>query len=324
MKVTLLAGGVGAARLLRGLVPLVDPEDLTVVVNVGDDDEFYGLHVSPDIDTIVYTLAGLAPRDRGWGIRGDGRRVISQLETFYGPSWFALGDRDLATHIYRTDRLRHGASLSECTREIAEALGVRVRVLPATDDRLRTMLETEEGMLAFQTYLVKRRGRPLVRSVGYDGAETARPAAGVLEAIAGADAVLVAPSNPFVSIGPMLAMPELRQALAKRRDRAVAVSPLIGGAAVKGPLATMLQAMGRSVDVGEIAAIYRGLVATLVVATGDLVPGVAEPTDGATARGPRLVEHDILLDSVPAARKLSAFMIALAAEPAGGQARSRA
>ncbi len=323
LKVTLLAGGVGAARLLRGLVSLVDPEDLTVVVNVGDDDEFYGLHVSPDIDTIVYTLAGLAPRDRGWGIRGDGRRVISQLETFYGPSWFALGDRDLATHIYRTDRLRRGARLSDCTREIAEALGVRVRVLPATDDRLRTMLETEEGTLAFQSYLVKRRGRPLVRSVRYDGATTAKPAPGVLAAIAGADALLIAPSNPFVSIGPMLAMAELRQAVAKRRIRAVAVSPLIGGAAVKGPLAAMLAAMGRSVDVGEIAKIYRELVATLVVAPGDLVSKEARPAEAPSSTEPRMVEHDILLDSVAAARKLSAFMIALAAGPPGGQARSR-
>ena len=317
LKVTLLAGGVGAARLLRGLVRLVDPENLTVVVNVGDDDEFYGLHVSPDIDTIVYTLAGLAPRDRGWGIRGDGRRVLAQLETFYGPSWFALGDRDLATHIYRTDRLRTGARLSDCTREIAEALGVRVRVLPATDDRVRTLLDTDEGTLAFQSYLVRRHARPLVRRVRYDGAERASPAPGVLEAVASADAVLIAPSNPFVSIGPMLALAALRDALAARRSRTVAVSPLIRGAAVKGPLAAMLVAMGRAADTAEIAAIYRDVAGALVVAPGD------RPSTE-TAQRPRIVEHEILLDGVPAARRLARFMLALAAGRPDGHARSRA
>jgi LPPG:FO 2-phospho-L-lactate transferase len=288
---------------------------LTVVVNVGDDDEFYGLHVSPDIDTIVYTLAGLAPRERGWGIRGDGRRVLEQLEGFYGPSWFALGDRDLATHIYRTDRLRSGASLSECTREIATAFDVSVAVLPATDDRLRTMIVTDEGTLAFQTYLVRDRARPLVRAVRYDGAEQARPAPGVVEAIEGADAVLIAPSNPFVSIGPMLAVPGIRRALRARRDRTVAVSPLIRGAAVKGPLAAMLTAMGRRSDSSEIASIYADVASSLVVAPGDAPQGRSAAL--------RVVEHETLLDRVDAAKKLARFMLALAAESSGGQARSR-
>lgn len=313
-KVTLLAGGVGAARLLRGLVSLVDPQDLTVVVNTGDDEEFYGLHVSPDLDTIVYTLAGLAPRDRGWGIRRDSRHVLGALERFYGPAWFGLGDRDLATHIFRTDRLRSGATLSACTREICTALGVRVRVLPATDDRVRTVLDTDEGTLAFQAYLVKRRGRPAVRAVRYEGSETARPAAGVLEAIAAADAVIVAPSNPFVSVGPILSIPGLRAALAHARAKAVAVSPLIRGSAVKGPLAAMLESMAHGVDVAAIARLYRGLISTLVVAKGDGAPALS--TDD-----PRLVEHDILLDTEAAARRLSRFVLALAAENVEGQAR---
>jgi len=316
-KVTLLAGGVGAARLLRGLVSLVDPDHLTVVVNTGDDEDFYGLHVSPDLDTIVYTLAGLAPRDRGWGVRGDSRRVLDALERFYGPAWFALGDRDLATHVFRTDRLRSGATLSECTREICAALDVLVRVLPATDDRLRTLLDTDEGTLAFQTYLVKRRGRPAVRAVRYDGSEASRPAPGVIEAIATADVVIIAPSNPFVSIGPILAVPGVRAALAHVRAKTVAVSPLIGGSAVKGPLAAMLASMGHGADVGAIARIYRGLASVLLVAPGDGAVSLA-------GEDPRLVEHDILLDTAATARRVSRFVLSLAAGRADGHAQRRA
>jgi LPPG:FO 2-phospho-L-lactate transferase len=313
-KVTLLAGGVGAARLLRGLVSLVDPDHLTVVVNTGDDEEFYGLHVSPDLDTIVYTLAGLSPRGRGWGIRGDSRRVLTALEGFYGPAWFELGDRDLATHVFRTERMRAGVTLSDCTRQICEALGVRVRVLPATDDRVRTLLDTDEGTLAFQTYLVKMRGRPTVRAVRYVGCEAARPAPGVLEAIASADVVVIAPSNPFVSVGPILAVPGVRAALADAQAKTVAVSPLIRGSAVKGPLAAMLASMEHGTDSAAIARIYRGLASVLVVAPGD---SAGPPAPGA----PRLVEHDILLDSVTAARRLGRFVLGLAAGRDDGQAR---
>jgi LPPG:FO 2-phospho-L-lactate transferase len=313
-KVTLLAGGVGAARLLRGLVSLVDPEDLTIVVNTGDDEEFYGLHVSPDLDTIVYTLAGLSPRGRGWGIRGDTGRVLAALERFYGPAWFALGDRDLATHIFRTDRLRAGATLTQCTHEICEALGVRVRVLPATDDRVRTLLDTDEGTLAFQTYLVKMRGRPTVRAVRYDGCETARPAPGVLEALACADVIVIAPSNPFVSVGPILAVPGLRAALTHAKAKTVAVSPLIRGSAVKGPLAAMLASMEGGADAGAIARIYRGLASALVVAPGD---GAGIPA----MDGPSVVEHDILLDTAAAARNVGRFVLGLAAARAEGQSR---
>jgi LPPG:FO 2-phospho-L-lactate transferase len=301
---------VGAARLLRGLADVVDHRDLTVIVNTGDDDEFYGLQISPDIDTILYTLAGLAPRSRGWGIRGDSYRVLGALQRFYGKGWFALGDEDLATHVFRTHALRDGKSLSACTRAIADALGVRARVLPATDDRVRTVIDTPRGVLAFQDYLVRRRGRPRVLGVRYQGARRARPAPGVLAAIERADAVIVAPSNPFVSVGPILAVPGVRAALRRARKRAVAVSPLIGGRAVKGPLVSMLRSLGMPASSAVFTRLYRGLVAALIVAPGDAA---------AAGRGrgdPRVLEHDILLSSPAPARRLARFALATALDGA--------
>jgi LPPG:FO 2-phospho-L-lactate transferase len=305
-KVTLLAGGVGAARLLRGLVDVVEPRDLTVVVNTGDDEEFYGLHVSPDIDTILYTLAGLAPPGRGWGIRGDTFRALGALERLYGPAWFRLGDRDLATHIFRTERLHAGWTLSRCVRELCATLGVKASVLPATDDRMRTQIDTPEGLLAFQDYLVRLRAKPRVQAIRYQGASRARPAPGVVDAIERADVVLIAPSNPFVSIGPILALRGARAALKKARARAVAISPLVGGRAVKGPLADMLRALGHRADATALAGLYRGLVSTLVVAPGD-APRVHMPGF------PRIVEHDILIAKRSAARRLARFAIEVGA-----------
>lgn len=273
--------------MLRGLARVVPPGDLTVVVNTGDDDEFYGLHVSPDVDTILYTLAGLAPLERGWGIEGDTFTVRDELDTVAGRGWFALGDRDLATHILRTQRLREGATLSAVTAELARARGINIRVLPMSDAPVRTIIGTDSGDLAFQEYLVKKRARPAVRSVRYTGARKATPAAGVLEAIAKSNLVIIAPSNPFVSIGPMLAVPGIRKELAAARDRVVAVSPLIGGRAIKGPLASMLRSMGHGATVAAIAALYRKVAATLVVAPGD--------GDADVAHGVNLLEHDILL-----------------------------
>lgn len=285
--VTLLAGGVGAARLLRGLVRVVAVRDLTVVVNTGDDDEFYGLCVCPDIDTILYTLAGLAPLERGWGIDGDTFTVRAELDKVACRGWFALGDRDLATHIQRTSRLREGATLSEVTHELARARAVKVRVLPMSDQTVRTVIATDRGDLAFQEYLVKNRARPRVRAVRYRGARSAKPAPGVLEAIAESRVVILAPSNPFVSLGPILAVPGIRRALADARDRVVAVSPLIAGRAVKGPLASMLRSMGLKADVTAIAKLYRDIASTLVVSPGD-APSTA-------VRGIDIVEQDILL-----------------------------
>ena len=301
-KVTLLAGGVGAARLLCGLVDVVDPIDLTVIVNTGDDEEFYGLHVSPDLDTIVYTLAGMAPEGRGWGIRGDSFNALGALAGLYGDAWFQLGDRDLATNLFRTDGLRRGWSLSRCTREIARALGVHVKVLPATDDRVRTRVHTRDGVLAFQEYLVRRRACPRVERIRYEGAARARPAPGVLSAIRRADVVLLAPSNPFVSIGPILAVRGVREALRDVAPRVVAVSPLIRGRAVKGPLASMLRTLGYRVGSDALLELYRGLIGTLIVAPGD--------APGRPARSmPRIVEHDILITRRAAARRLARFAL---------------
>jgi LPPG:FO 2-phospho-L-lactate transferase len=305
--ITLIAGGVGAARLLRGLVRVVPARELTVVVNTGDDDEFYGLHVSPDIDTILYTLAGLAPLDRGWGIDGDTFGVLGELEKLAGRGWFALGDRDLATHIRRTERLRAGATPSEVTRELARARGIGARVLPMSDEPVRTLVSTDAGDLAFQDYLVRRRARPKVRAVRYRGVRASRPAPGVLEAIARSRRIILAPSNPFVSLGPILAVPGIRAALAAVRERVVAVSPLIGGRAVKGPLASMLRSMGHAADVASIAKLLRDVASTLVVSPGDAPPPEVAGTPA--LRDVAFVERDILLLDPRRAAKLAALLI---------------
>jgi len=295
---------VGAARLLRGLARVVPADKLTVVVNTGDDEEFFGLHVSPDLDTIVYTLAGVAPPARGWGVRGDTFHAKTALDRFYDTPWFQLGDRDLATNLYRTDQLRRGRPLSAITRSIADRFGVAQRVLPATDGRLRTIIETSEGALPFQHYLVRRRGRPRVVAVRYRGARSAEPAPGVLRAITGADIVVIAPSNPFVSIGPILAVRGVRAALRAARARTVAISPLIGGRAVKGPLAQMLASMGHPRGSRAIARLYAGLAATLIVSPGD-AGGAREGERDA----PEMVEHDILMRDTASAERIARFAL---------------
>jgi LPPG:FO 2-phospho-L-lactate transferase len=267
---TVLAGGVGAAKFLRGLITSADPAALTIVVNTADDDEFHGLAVSPDLDTITYTLAGVAPRGKGWGIDGDGFSCLDALRRFYPDAgWFQLGDRDLATHIYRTHRRTEGATLSRITAEIARAFGVSTRILPMTDDRVRTEVHTRDRTLSFQEYLVGARARPPVRRLVYRGAGRARPAPGVLAAIRDARAVVIAPSNPFLSIGPILALPGVRAALRSRRGPIVAVSPLVGGRAVSGPLARLLRRFGHPPSSVGIARCYRPFLDALVIDRGD-------------------------------------------------------
>ncbi len=262
----MLAGGVGAAKFLRGLIQSTDPASLTIVVNTADDDRFFGLAVSPDLDTIIYTLAGMASRRRGWGLAGDRFRCLEALGLLYDDAgWFRLGDRDLATHIYRTDRLAAGASLSAVTAELGAAFGVAARVLPMTDHPVRTVLDTDDGHLSFQRYLVERRTRPSVRGIRYRGASAARPAPGVVRAIRDADAVIIAPSNPFLSIGPMLAVPGIRSALSARRRPVAAVSPLVRGRAVTGPLARLLRRFGHPVSSVGIARCYRPFLDLLVI-----------------------------------------------------------
>ncbi|GIW39900.1 MAG: LPPG--FO 2-phospho-L-lactate transferase [Candidatus Binatia bacterium] len=253
----MLAGGVGAARFLRGLFSLVDPRDATIIVNTADDDTFFGLHVSPDLDTVTYTLAGRAPLRRGWGIRGDTFFCLRALARFYGSPWFRLGDRDLATNLFRTERLRAGLTLAEVTHRIARAFGVRATVLPMTNDRVRTFVTTEgRGPLPFQEYLVRHRARGKVRKIEFRGSRSARPLPEVLRAIGEADAVLLPPSNPLVSIGPILSLRGVRRALRECRARVLGISPLVRGRALKGPAHRMLAGLGHEVSPVGVARLY--------------------------------------------------------------------
>lgn len=280
-----LAGGVGAARLLAGMIRVVDPAQVTAVVNTGDDMVLHGLHISPDIDTVVYTLSGLSNTETGWGLAGETWTVMSSLEQLGGEAWFRLGDRDLATHLYRTQRLAEGAPLSRVTAELARARGLGLRVLPATDDPVRTRLtlaEPADGLeagseVAFQDYFVRLRHGVAVRSVRFAGVERARPAPGVLEAIEAAEVIVACPSNPVVSLGPILAIPGLRELLAARRDRVVAVSPIVAGAALKGPADRMLTELGHERSAAGVARMHADWAGTMVVDTRDeaLAPAIA-------------------------------------------------
>ncbi|HEY8547274.1 MAG TPA: 2-phospho-L-lactate transferase [Acidimicrobiales bacterium] len=287
VTVAVLCGGVGAARLLTGMVRAVDPSGVTAVVNVGDDLEQHGLHVSPDIDTVVYTVAGAIDSERGWGLADETWHVMEGLDRYGAPTWFRLGDRDIATHLYRTTRLREGAALSAVTAEIAAAWKLGFTVLPVTDDPLRTVIRLDDPdagdpEVAFQEYFVRRQHSVPVRGVRFAGAESARPAPGVLEAIAAADRVVIAPSNPLVSIDPVLAVPGVRDAVAARRDRVVAVSPIVGGRALKGPADRMLVELGHEASVLGVARHYAELAGTLVVdrADADLAPEVEAAVPG--------------------------------------------
>jgi LPPG:FO 2-phospho-L-lactate transferase len=268
--ITALAGGVGAARMLRGLVIAGVGHDVTAVVNTGDDVVLHGLHVSPDIDTVTYTLAGMNDDERGWGLAGETWRVMEGLERLGGETWFRLGDRDLATHLYRTERLARGATLSRVTAEIAHALEVPVRLLPMSDDPVRTHITLRDGPeVSFQEYFVRRQHAVAVSAVRFAGADEAVPAPGVLEAIAQASLVLVCPSNPIVSIGPMLAVPGVPEALRARREDVVAVSPIVAGAALKGPADRMLVELGHEPTAAGVARLYADIAGTLVVDVAD-------------------------------------------------------
>jgi LPPG:FO 2-phospho-L-lactate transferase len=264
-SVVALAGGIGAARFLSGLTRVLAPERIFVIGNTADDAEIHGLHISPDLDTVTYTLAGLADPKRGWGVRGDSFRCLEALGRFGTDTWFQLGDRDLATHLYRTQRLRQGVGLADITAEITAALGVCSQIVPMSDDRVRTRICTPTGELEFQTYFVKRRARDRVISVRFEGASEATPARSVIEAIAGAEAIILCPSNPFISIGPILAVRGVREALQRRRDRVVAISPIVGGRALKGPAAHMMKSMRLRPSAVEIARLYADFVSIFVL-----------------------------------------------------------
>jgi LPPG:FO 2-phospho-L-lactate transferase len=265
VKVVVLSGGVGGARFLRGLVEVVPPADLTVVGNVADDVEVLGLHVSPDLDSILYALAGLVDEERGWGRADETWNALDAAAALGGEAWFRLGDRDLGLHLVRTQALRSGEPLSAVTARVARALGLELLLLPATDDRLRTWIDTPDGSFPFQTWFVARQHRDEVTGVRYDGSETARAAPGVAAALDTADLIVIAPSNPYVSIGPILAVREVRSQLERRSVPAVAVSPLIGGRAVRGPADRMLARLAGGTEPAHVAGCYRDLIDVLVL-----------------------------------------------------------
>jgi len=306
--ITALAGGVGAARLLRGMVEVVPPGDVTAVVNVGDDTDLHGLHISPDLDTVLYTLADAINPDTGWGLAGESWRVMDSLGRLGGVTWFNLGDQDLATHLYRTQRLSEGATLGTVTQELAERFGVGIRLLPVTDDPLRTRLTLAgadgDGEVGFQEYFVKLRHDVTVRQVRFAGADRSRPAPGVLDAIADAETVVVCPSNPVVSIQPVLAVPGVADALAARRDDAVAVSPIVAGAALKGPADRLLVEMGFESSVVGVARWYAPWVSTLVIDEADasLAPAVE-------AEGVRCVVAPTIMSDVARAAELARVVL---------------
>ena len=278
MRIAVLAGGVGGARFVQALTEVVRPSDVTVIANVGDDLEVHGLNVSPDLDTLLYTLAGLGDEDRGWGRADETWNARDTIERLGGETWFQLGDRDLGLHLVRTEALRRGEPLSAVTKRIARAVGLELALLPATDDRLRTRIRTPAGEFEFQEWFVARGHADRVDEVVYDGAAQARPAPGVLEALEAAELIAIAPSNPFVSIGPILAVDEIRAAVGRRRERVVAVSPLIGGRAVKGPADAMFQTLAGGTGAAQVTDCYKGLLGALVIdeADADDAAAVAE------------------------------------------------
>jgi LPPG:FO 2-phospho-L-lactate transferase len=309
--VVVLAGGVGAARFLRGLVRVVPPEDLVVIGNTGDDLWWQGLYIAPDLDTVTYWLAGMADESRGWGLKGDTFTAQSALAGLTTESWFQLGDRDLATHLYRTGRLCAGAKLHQVTAELAEQLGVRSRILPMSDDPVETRLKTDAGDLHFQEYFVREHWRPVVREIYWTGIEAARPTPGIAELVSTARAILIAPSNPAISIGPILRVPSMRDLITDARGRTVAISPLIQGRAVKGPTVELMRAQGIRPDALGVAQLYREIAAGFVLDAADapLAPAIAE-------LGYRVAIRPTLLDDIGAAREVAVAALDLLRQPA--------
>lgn len=265
-----LAGGVGAARFLDGLAAVLPPQELIVIGNTGDDVEMHGLHVSPDLDTVAYTLAGLADDARGWGLKDETFTCLGALQRLGEQTWFRLGDRDLATHLFRSELLRRGVPLSGVTARLCRALGARLAaLLPMSDDRIRTQVHTASGTLDFQVYFVERQARDEVHGVSFDGVEQSRPAPGVLESIRSAVGIIICPSNPVVSIGPILAVPGIRQALAETRAPVAAVSPIVGGRALKGPADRMMRGLGMEASARQVAALYRDFLDVFILDCAD-------------------------------------------------------
>jgi len=263
--ITALAGGVGAARFLTGLVRLVKEEDVSVIANTGDDIEMFGLHISPDIDIVAYTLAGMVDEEKGWGIKGDNYQCLEMLKKLGLETWFTLGDKDLATHIFRTDLLKKGFTLSQVTMEICNHLGLKLRIFPMTDDKLETRIKIKEGLIHFEEYFVKRHAQDKVLDVEFEGANSAKPAPRVKEAILNSDLVVVCPSNPIVSIGTILSIDGIRDALNATNAKVVAVSPIVAGAPIKGPADKLLRGLGFEVSAFSVAKLYADFLDAFVI-----------------------------------------------------------
>jgi LPPG:FO 2-phospho-L-lactate transferase len=275
LKITALAGGVGASKLLLGLYEVMDPRDLTIIVNTGDDILLHGLKISPDLDIVTYTLAGIVDSTKGWGFRGETFHALKRLALYGRPNWFNLGDRDLATHIHRTAMLAEGKTLSQTADSIRSALGVKSRILPMSDDPIPTVIDSNEGPLHFQEYLVKRRAEPVVRAIRFAGVESARPAPSVLDAICDADRIIVCPSNPLISIGPILAVPQVRDYLCARKEKVFAVCPIVGGKSLKGPSDKMLTQLGHQSTALGVAKLYADFTGTFIIDPADKSQSVA-------------------------------------------------
>jgi len=303
---TVFAGGVGASRFLQGLVQVVDPAGVTVVSNTGDDVEMFGLHVSPDTDIVIYALAGAVNPATGWGITGDTFAVMEALQRYGYDRWFNLGDRDLATAIHRTRLLREGMPAHEVVADLARAWDLKCTILPMSNDRVETRVSGPEGELAFQDYMVRRHTEVDVTSIRFAGVESARPAPGVLEAIGSSRAVILAPSNPFVSIGPILAVPGIRNALATTKATRIAISPIIAGQVVKGPAAKMLQTLGHEVSAVGVAELYRGLIDVMVIDSQD-----RDLTSRVEALGMRCIVTDTMMTSPERKAELAREVVAL-------------
>ena len=311
VRVAVLAGGFGGARMAHGFALLEDRVDLTVIVNTGDDLELHGLYVSPDLDTVMYTLAGLANQQTGWGVRDETWSATEMMATYGQPTWFRLGDRDLATHIVRTARLRAGESLTDATHSLTRSLGIKPAVLPMTDDPVRTKVRTADGWLDFQDYFVRRGHRDDVREIRFEGIETAQPTAAVMNAIKEATVIVVAPSNPYVSVAPILAVPGVLDAVRESAAPKIAISPIVGGAALRGPAAQMMRSLGGIPSAAGISSYfserYPGLIDILVIDNQD-----ASGSDAAGAAGLRVAITNTLIASADERRRLAQEILELA------------
>ena len=306
LKITALAGGVGASKLLLGLCQTMDPRLLTIIVNTGDDIVLHGLKISPDLDIVTYTLAGIVDPAKGWGFRGDTFHALKRLAGFGRANWFNLGDRDLATHIHRTAMLSEGKTLSQAAESIRTALGVKAKILPMSDEPVPTIIESNEGPLHFQEYLVKRRAEPVLRAVRFVGAESARPAPGVLEALRDTDRILICPSNPLISIGPILAVPLVREELCAQKEKVFAVCPIVGGKSLKGPSDKMLAQLGHQATAFGVAKLYADFTGTFVIDPADKLQ-----TQSIAALGMKVAVLPTVMKTLAQKRKLAQALLRL-------------